>query len=148
MDETLKANIIDLLAHHNVMTLATVRPDGFPQATIVYYVNDGLVLYFATDPTSQKASNIQLNKKVSVAIADEIDNSYKLRALSLSGIAERISDPSRVLELQSRLFQAVPQAKRFAPMDAKQITVYSITPIAISLVDYAAGYGRTVLVEL
>jgi hypothetical protein len=57
MDETLKANIIDLLAHHNVMMLAT---------------------------------NIQLNKKVSVAIADEIDNSYKLRALSLSGIAERI----------------------------------------------------------
>jgi general stress protein 26 len=90
MDETLKANIIDLLAHHNVMMLATVRPDGFPQATIVYYVNDGLVLYFATDPTSQKVSNIQLNKKVSVAIADEIDNSYKLRALSLSGIAERI----------------------------------------------------------
>ena len=78
-------NIINLLAHHNVMTLATVHPDGFPQATIVYYVNDGLVLYFATDPTSQKASNIQLNKKGSVEIADEIDNSYKLRALSLSG---------------------------------------------------------------
>ncbi len=148
MDETLKANIIDLLAHHSVMTLATVRPDGFPQATFVYYVNDGLILYFATDPASQKASNIQLNKKVSAAIADKIDDAYKLRALSLSGIAERISDPTRICDLRSRLFQAVPQAKRFAPIDAQQITVYSITPIAISLVDYAAGYGQTVLVEL
>jgi pyridoxine/pyridoxamine 5'-phosphate oxidase len=44
------------------MTLATIRPDGFLQATMVYYANDGLVLYFATDLTSQKASNIQLNR--------------------------------------------------------------------------------------
>ena len=29
---------------------------------MVYYANDGLVLYFATDLTSQKASNIQLNR--------------------------------------------------------------------------------------
>ncbi len=148
MDETLKANIIDLLAHHNFMTLATIRPDGFPQATFVYYINDGLVLYFAADPASQKASNIQLNKKVSVAIADNTEHAYKLRALSLSGIAERISDPTRASGVQSSLFRAVPQAKRFAPADAKQITVYSITPTAISLIDYAAGYGRNVLIEL
>jgi len=50
MDEPLKAKIIDLLARHNFMTLATVRSDGFPQATIVYYVNSGLILHFATDP--------------------------------------------------------------------------------------------------
>ena len=50
------------LAQHKAMTLATIRPDGFLQATMVYYANDGLVLYFATDLTSQKASNIQLNR--------------------------------------------------------------------------------------
>jgi nitroimidazol reductase NimA-like FMN-containing flavoprotein (pyridoxamine 5'-phosphate oxidase superfamily) len=148
MEETLRANIIDLLARHCIMTLATIRPDGFPQATTVYYVSSGLVLHFATDPRSQKSGNIQSNNKVSVAIASETQNAYKLRGLSLSGTARRIADPRQVQDVQKKLFEAVPQAKRFAPMDARELAVYSITPIAISLVDYASGYGKSVLVEL
>jgi nitroimidazol reductase NimA-like FMN-containing flavoprotein (pyridoxamine 5'-phosphate oxidase superfamily) len=148
MDEALRAIILNLLSHHNIMTLATVRPDGFPQATTVYYVNDGLTLYFATDPTSQKAGNIKLNNKVSVAIAGETENANKLKALSLSGIAAKVTDPTRERDVQISLFKAVPAAKRFAPTDAKQLVVYSITPVVMSLVDYAAGYGKTFPIEL
>jgi hypothetical protein len=43
-------------------------------------------LYFATDATSQKAGNIELNNKVSAAIASETQDAYKLRGLSMSGI--------------------------------------------------------------
>ena len=114
----------------------------------MYYVNDGLTLYFATDPTSQKAGNIKLNNKVSVAITGETENAYKLKALSLSGTAAKVVDSERVRELQILLFKTIPAAKRFAPIDPKQLVVYSVTPTAISLVDYAAGYGRTFLIEL
>src|ERR1700731_3853356 len=31
----------------NDMTIATVREDGYPQATAVSYVNDGLAVYFS-----------------------------------------------------------------------------------------------------
>ena len=148
MDETIRAIILNLLSHHNIMTLATVRPDGFPQATTVYYVNEGLTLYFATDPASQKAGNIKLNNKVSAAISGETENANKLKALSLSGIAAKVIDATRVHDVQMSLFTAVPRAKRFAPTDAKQLVVYSITPIAMSLVDYAAGYGKTFSIEL
>lgn len=148
IDQTVQTIILNLLARQNIMTLATVRPDGFPQATTVYYVNDGLVLYFAADRGSQKAGNIQLNNKVSAAIVAESQNANKLKALSLSGIARKVSGAARVRDMQTTLFQAVPQAKRFAPNNAKDLIVYSITPIAISLVDYAAGYGKTFLVEL
>jgi len=47
MDNALKVKILDVLEHHNVMTLATIRPDGFPQATTVNYVHDDLILFFA-----------------------------------------------------------------------------------------------------
>lgn len=148
MDDARRAIILNLLARHNIMTLATIRPDGFPQATIVHYVNEGFILYFATDRTSQKAGNLALNNKVSVAIASETQNAYKLKALSLSGIATKIVDPARALDLQLLLFKAVPVAKRFAPMESDRLVVHSITPVAISLVDYAKGYGRTFLEEL
>jgi nitroimidazol reductase NimA-like FMN-containing flavoprotein (pyridoxamine 5'-phosphate oxidase superfamily) len=148
MDETLKARILDLIGRHNIMTLATVRPDGFPQATVVYYVADGLNLSFATNPSSQKAGNIKLNDKVSATIIGQAGDAYKLLALSLSGTAKRITNPTQAKDIQNQLFQAIPQAKRFAPVNSKELSVYSIKPIAISLVDYAAGYGKTALIEL
>jgi Pyridoxamine 5'-phosphate oxidase len=35
MDDTLKAKILELLDQHRLMTIATNRPDGWPQATTV-----------------------------------------------------------------------------------------------------------------
>ena len=48
------------------MTIATIRPDGYPQATTVCYVRDGLTLYFGCAAESQKAQNIAYNDKVSL----------------------------------------------------------------------------------
>jgi nitroimidazol reductase NimA-like FMN-containing flavoprotein (pyridoxamine 5'-phosphate oxidase superfamily) len=144
----LRAKMLDVLKRHHFMALATIRPDGYPQATTVNYVHDDLTIYFATDATSQKAGNIQLNDKVSVAIASETQDAYKLRGLSLSGTAKRVLDTERLQELLIRLFQKLPQTKRLAPADAKQLAVYAITPVAISLVEYGSGYGKSYLVEL
>ena len=43
------AAIVDLLDRERLMTLACNRPDGWPQATTVGYLNDGLNLYFIID---------------------------------------------------------------------------------------------------
>jgi nitroimidazol reductase NimA-like FMN-containing flavoprotein (pyridoxamine 5'-phosphate oxidase superfamily) len=148
MDKSLKFKILDILQRHCVMTLATIRPDGYPQATTVNYVHDGLTLFFGTDAASQKAGNIRLNNKVSVAIASETKDLYKLRGLSMSGTAERVRDTKRAQELSLLLFRKLPQAKRLVPEDPRQLAVYAITPVAISLVDYESGYGKSFLVEL
>jgi general stress protein 26 len=147
MDKALKSKILDVLRSHHIMALATIRPDGYPQVTTVYYIHDEFTLYFAIDPASQKAGNIKLNNKVSVAIASEDQDFYKLRGLSMSGIATRVVDERRAEELSLRLFRAFPQAKRFVPEDSK-LAVFEITPVAISLVDYASGFGKTCLIEL
>ena len=46
MDDEIKRKILALLDQHRIMTIATLRPDGWPQATTVGYVNEGLTLYF------------------------------------------------------------------------------------------------------
>jgi len=148
MNEALKARIIEILQSQHLMTLATIRPDGYPQATILNYINDGLTLYFATDATSQKAGNIKLNNKVSVAIASQTEDFHKLSGLSLSGTAARILNKDAAEELALRLFRTLPQSKRFVPQDPGQLAIYAITPVAISLIDYAAGFGTSYLLEL
>ena len=39
MDAAMRDRIVGLLDSHPVMTIATLRPDGWPQATVVGYVN-------------------------------------------------------------------------------------------------------------
>ena len=148
MDEGLRSKILEVLRHHHMMTLATIRPDGYPQATTVNYIHEDLILYFATDATSQKAGNIRLNNKVSVAIASETQDFYKLRGLSMSGIATKVAEKQRAEELSLRLFRALPQSKRYVPEDPQRLAVYQITPVAIALVDYTSGFGKTYLLEL
>jgi nitroimidazol reductase NimA-like FMN-containing flavoprotein (pyridoxamine 5'-phosphate oxidase superfamily) len=148
MDEALKAKILDVLERHHLMTLATIRPDGFPQATTVNYVHEDLTLYFAADAASQKAGNIKLNNKVSVAIASETHNFYKLRGVSLSGLATRVVDEKEAKRLSLKLFRALPQSRRFVPNDPKDLAVFAITPVAIALIDYATGFGKSYLLEL
>jgi len=148
MDDALKARILEVLRSHHVMTLATIRADGYPQATIVNYVHDGLTLYFATDAASQKAGNIRLNNKVSVAIASQTEDFFKLLSVSLSGLATRLLEKETAEDVSLRLFRALPQSKRYVPQDPKELAVFSITPVAISLVDYASGFGKSYLLEL
>ena len=148
MDKALKSKILEVLQSHHTMALATIRPDGYPQATTVYYIHDEFTLYFAVDAASQKAGNIKLNNKVSVAIASEDQDFYKLRGFSMSGIATRVVDDRRAEELSLRLFRAFPQSKRFVPEDPKQLAVFEIAPMAVSLVDYTSGFGKTYLIEL
>jgi general stress protein 26 len=148
MDDALRSKILEVLRRHHTMTLATIRPDGYPQATTVNYIHDDLTLYFATDTTSQKVGNIRLNNKVSVAIASETQDFYKLRGLSMSGIATRVGERQRIEELSLRLFWTLPQSNRYVPEDPNQLAVYEITPVAIALVDYTSGFGKTYLVEL
>ena len=58
MDEAIRRKILELLSEHRIMTIATIRPDGWPQATTVGYANEGLTLYFLCGKDSQKAMNL------------------------------------------------------------------------------------------
>ena len=92
MDRESEAFILDLLRRYNVLTLATVREDGWPQATTVGYVHDGLTLYVGCGADSQKARNIERCNKVSLTVdRDEADWS-RIQGLSMGATAEVVTD--------------------------------------------------------
>ena len=63
MTPATKRFILGQLKAHRNMSLATVRSDGYPQATTVAYANDGLTLYFACDRNSQKVRNLRRSSR-------------------------------------------------------------------------------------
>lgn len=42
----MQEKILSILSRHGLMTVATNRPDGWPQTTSVSYVHRGLFIYF------------------------------------------------------------------------------------------------------
>jgi nitroimidazol reductase NimA-like FMN-containing flavoprotein (pyridoxamine 5'-phosphate oxidase superfamily) len=59
---------IDILDRHRMMAISTVRPDGWPQTTMVGYANDGWDVYFLIFRESQKFNNISRDDRVSIAV--------------------------------------------------------------------------------
>jgi general stress protein 26 len=85
MDPALPLRILSILEVGQNMTVATIRPDGYPQATTVSFVNDGLVIYFGCAETSQKARNIARNNKISLTINAAYSDWSDICGLSMGG---------------------------------------------------------------
>ena len=68
MEDEIRRKILALLDQHRIMTVATLRPDGWPQATTVGYVNEGMTLYFLCGLNSQKAKNLARDDRISLTI--------------------------------------------------------------------------------
>ena len=90
-----REQIISIIDDVDDLTIATMREDGYPQATTMSYVNDGLTIYFGTAEDSQKARNIARANKVSVTINRPYDNWDEIEGLSMAAIATRIREPER-----------------------------------------------------
>lgn len=136
-----------LKAHHN-MSLATVRPDGYPQATTVAYANDGLTLYFACDRNSQKVRNLRHSPKVSLTINKDWAGWKKIQGLSIGATAkilERPADSRRALALLSLKFKDM---KGLSAEDLAATAFVRVQPKVVSMLDYRRGFGWTKLVRI
>ena len=83
---------LEILSKSLDITVATNRADGWPQATTVSFVSDGLTLYFGTWSRSQKAANITRDGRVSVTADAPYTNWEGIRSLSMAARAEFVTD--------------------------------------------------------
>ena len=148
MDETIKQMILQLLDGHRITSVATIRPDGWPQATTVGYVNEGLSIYFLCAPDSQKARNLASDDRVSLTINDDPSDITRISGLSMAGRAHLVKDraeAARILALMPLKYPDCPPLP--FPMPApEQVCIFSVTPTVISVLDYSKGFGHTDLV--
>jgi len=129
------------------VTVATVRPDGAPRATVVSFVHDGLLLHFGRGSKSQKAANIAHEPRVSAAMTAPRDRWMSIEGLSMAATALPVSDASEAAEVARRMdrrFPHIPDIELDAAED--QMTVIRVRPKLISVLDYAKGFGHTDLV--
>lgn len=146
MDQTLKTKILELLGHHRIMSLATNRPDGWPQATTVGYVNDDLTLYFLCGTASQKAKNLDRDNRVSLTIDHDVTSPMEIVGLSMAAQAYPVTDAAEIAKAMSLLGKRYPEYARFPTPTPQEVRFYRVVPKVISVLDYSKGFGHTDLV--
>ena len=146
MDKTLLEEIVWVIDEEDDLTIATIRPDGFPQATTVSYINDGPTIYFCTTADSQKAQNIGQNNKVSLTINRPYETWNDIVGISLGGHAYVVTDVAEQEKVNTLLFKKFPQVVDYLPSEAKiegEMVTFRIEPTVVSLLDYRQGFGHT-----
>lgn len=150
MDEAMKQKILALLRGHRIMTLATLRPDGWPQATTVGYVDEGLTLWFLCGTDSQKAANLARDDRVSLTIDHDTPDIMAITGLSMAARAHRVTDPAearRVIAMMPLKYpDAPPQTAALQMPDPEDVALFRLEPRVVSVLDYTQGFGHTDLV--
>ena len=155
-----KELILQLLNGHRVMALATNRPDGWPQVTLVGYINDGFLLYCFVARNSQKHANILLDPRVSIAIGSDAPRPLDIEGLSLAGKASVVTNQGELADVGRLRLRRYPEyavpppavsregaASRVAPRPSSEgVVLLRIVPEVFSLLDYSRGFGHSDLV--
>jgi nitroimidazol reductase NimA-like FMN-containing flavoprotein (pyridoxamine 5'-phosphate oxidase superfamily) len=148
MEEGIRGKILTLLDQHRIMTVATLRPDGWPQATTVGYVNEDLTLYFLCGLDSQKAKNLARDNRISLTIDHDTADLMTITGLSMAAHAHAVNDRTEADKVLRMLPLKYPEAP---PLPVKmpspdEIRLFRVTPTVISVLDYSKGFGHADLV--
>ena len=145
MDEAIRNKILTLLDEHRIMTIATLRPDGWPQATTVGYANEGLTIYFLCGLDSQKAANLARDDRLSLTIDRDTPQVMEITGLSMAARAQVVVDPAEAEKALRLLMQKYPpQASLPLQMPTPDdVRIFRVTPAVISVLDYSKGFGHT-----
>lgn len=148
MNEEIRRKIVSLLDQHRIMTIATVRPDGWPQATTVGYAHDGLTLYFLCGVDSQKVANIARDDRVSVTVDHDTPQVVDIVGLSMAARAHAVTDAAEARKAMHLLeARYPPQEPPLAMPDAADVRIVRVEPTLVSVLDYSKGFGHTDLVR-
>lgn len=148
MDDDIKRKILKLLDEHRIMTVATLRPDGWPQATTVGYVNEGLTLYFLCGLESQKAKNLERDDRLSLTIDHDTPDVMAITGLSMAARAQPVTDRAeaeKVLRMLPLKYKDSPPVPMKMP-SPDEVRLFRLTPSVISVLDYSKGFGHTDLI--
>ena len=150
MDQLLRQKILALLDEHRIMTIATLRPDGWPQATTVGYVNEGTTIWFLCGLESQKAKNLARDSRVSVTIDHDTPDIMAITGLSMAARAHRVTDRAeaeKVLRMLPLKYPDAPPSIANMRMPAPdEVALFRVEPEVISVLDYTKGFAHTDLV--
>lgn len=134
---------ITILNTHRIMAVSTVRPDGWPQTTIVGYANQGFDIYFLIFRSSQKYANIQQEPRISLAVGAEPERMEELQAVYAGAMAAEVTDPAEAERAWALLAERHPNLAGYYRPDAAEAVLMRASCKHLSVLDFSQGLGHS-----
>ncbi len=153
MSDDLRRRIADLLAAHTTMTLATIGPDGAPQAAAVFYAHDDdLNLYFLSEPTTRHGRNVAVNPRAAATIQADGQDWQQIYGLQIEGtvalvegtreLAHAIQVYSARFDFLTGLLAGTAEGPRELIGPLARSRFYVLRPSWIRLIDNRVRFGH------
>lgn len=139
---------VDILNRYRLMAIATLRTDGWPQATMVNYANEGLLLYFIISRQSQKYANIDRDSRVSIVVGRDFDDPADIKSLSIAANASEVRDPVQREKAIRLVLERHPALGKFGGPDLKHSAVMRAYCSIVTILDYSKGFGHADLLTV
>ena len=133
---------IEILDQNRIMSIATVRPDGWPQSTIVGYANQGWRLYFLIYRSSQKFRNISRDGRVSIAVGHEPRELREIKAVYAGCNASEVTNVDERGYAWKLLKERHPNLSDYAPPENDDVATMAADCRYVSVLDYSKGVGH------
>lgn len=148
MSHELRAEVMLYLAERYSLTLATNGPAG-PWAAGLYFANDGLALYFLSDPETRHCQDIAANPRVAAAIHEDYKDWREIRGVQLEGRAEAVAGAADLAHAWEVYLAKFPFVRQFRVGDALEIMgravrarFYRIVPARLFYLDNRKSFGH------
>ena len=137
-----QSSAIRIFDSHRIMAIATNRPDGWPQNTIVGYANIGLTIYFVVFGDSQKLSNIRQDGRVAIAVGREPRGLDELQAVYAGAEAAEVIDETEKAQAWKLLAERHPNLAGLDLPSPADAAVVRAKCKYVSVLDYRMGFGH------
>lgn len=134
---------IEILNANMTMAVSTLRPDGWPQTTIVGYANEGWAVYFLILKNSQKFANISHDDRISFAVASETADLHKHKAVYVGAHAAELTDEDERERAWRLLVERHPNLAGFEKPDPTVTALMRAKCEHLSVLDYSIALGHT-----
>lgn len=139
----MKEHAVHILDSQRIMAISTLRPDGWPQTTIVGYANEALAIYFMIFRSSQKFANIRHDNRVSIAVGGEPKDMRQAQAVYAGAQASEVVDPKERKHAWRLLVERHPNLSDFDLPRSSDAALMRANCKYVSVLDYSKGFGHT-----
>ena len=149
MADALKQQILDYLATHNTMTLATCANDT-PWAATVFYANDDLRLFFFSSPQSRHGQNLLANDKVGVTVQEDYHDWRQIKGIQMEGtvsVVDSVIEKTKAMAVYARKYPDV--IKLFTDPSSgalfkafSKVKFFVVIPTRVYFIDNQQGFGK------
>jgi general stress protein 26 len=138
--DSVKEKISNYLTLHNYLNLGTVSPGGTPTVHTVGFVSEGATVWFITDKTSRKATNIMNNPAVAFTVDEDYRDIAVIQGVQMEGTASLVTEEADVQRVFGLIMSKFPQI-RDLPENPNYV-VFKIEPKAGYFLDNTVEFGH------